>query len=658
MNQAVVCHIIQTMLSDAQQIDSREDTFSQLMNLGTAAHAAGDPVKALTAFESALELNPHDSRAVSACAALLFELSRPRAAFALLLSIESQLLLNAEGCANLGLAALGCNHKQQATAYFEQSLKLQHTHAAALTHLGMLAAREQRWIDAADHARQCVTCTPNDETAHANLMDYLLGARCAPEALQHFHLLPEQVRKHPKIGMRHIVALALNAQFEAANQAMAQLDPQPLTELANFLQRSGATGLPDLFYRQARDAMLACDWRDYVRQCAVIGQDKLHQGHRISLTNQAVDNTSVLPPFSAKHFGAKAADPIRIGIAATSLRDAAATAALAAELLLYDSTQFTFHIYSPTPEPQAVLSAPLAAHHVVEIAHFNDEEAVWRIRLDRLDIWFDLTCNTPWYRPKIAIHRVASLQVLSLHCEQQFDSGTSNIYDCTLQDDLLPGALPLIDATVSSLSRQTAGLPPDAFVICVFGPTTNITPKTFAHWAQLLKLLPQAVLWLSPCPPYTQANLLREAKQADVMAERLVFAHVDTTEQSLLPLADLYLAMSGNSDMQTLTRVMRANLPGIAMVSNITIRALYVEKLHDCIFDTAEACFAKAMHLAQNPAELKALRERMSESTAHGPVDAARSTLRKAVAWAMMVKRSRAGLMPATFDVPLAGTSG
>ena len=131
------------MLSDVQQTDSHKDRFNHLMNLGTAAHATGDSVKALTAFESALALDPQDAHAVSACAALLFELSRPRAAFALLQSIEIQLLLDADGCANLGLAALSCHQPQAATSYFEQALKLNPIHAAALTHLGLLACGQQ-----------------------------------------------------------------------------------------------------------------------------------------------------------------------------------------------------------------------------------------------------------------------------------------------------------------------------------------------------------------------------------------------------------------------------------------------------------------------------------------------------------------------------------
>lgn len=668
-NQVVVCHIISTMDCDVLPIDSSEDTFSQLMSLGTTNHVAGDCVKALMAFESAVALNPQNTNAVSSCAALLFELDRPRAAFDLLQSIDSQLLLDADGCANLGVAALSCGQVKAAVSYFQQALKLSPTHTAALTHLGLLSAREQRWFDAIDYARQCVACLPNDETVYTNLIDYLLGARRTSEALQQWQAIPEHFKNHPQIAIRQVVALALNAEFDAANLAMNQLNPQTQNELTLFLQRGGAADLRNLFYRQALDAMLVCDWRDYPHMCAVLGEENLHQGFQASHTVDLTEKSKTPPPFSASARTTKPSDCIRIGVAAGSLRDAAATDALAAELSLYDSARFQFLVYSPTPKPQAVLSAPLAAFQVVEMAHFTDEEAVWRIRLDRLDIWFDLTCNTPWHRPFITQHRVAPLQVLPWQGAQQFATTT---YDYVLSDIHLSGtsgsgsshialarlphtcwhapfAIASLEVTVS---RTVAGLPVDAFVICVFGPSAHINPKTFALWMQLLHQLPHAILWLSPCSPNAQTNLWQEAMQTGVPANRLIFAPVDANIEVLLPLADLYLNASANSNHQTLTQVLRAGLPAMATGSRMATSVLHAAGLHDCFFENPEDYFAKALYLAQNPAALKALRERMQASVEQSPLfDMACRVSEKAAAWTQMVQRSRAGLVPETFDV-------
>lgn len=670
MNDAVVCHIINAMLFNAHQADNPTEAFDDLMTQGTAAHAAGDAVKALTSFESALALNPQDTHAASACAALLFELSRPRAACALLQGIESHLLLDADGCANLGLALLSCNQVQAASAYFEHALKLQPTHQAALTHLGVLAARQQRWLDAIGYAQQCMLSLPNDETSHANLIDYLLGARFIAEALAQILACPAPFKNKPLIAIRNVVALALDAQFDAANLAMTQLSPQAMHQLANFMQRGGAADLPSLFYRQALDAMQDCDWRDYDRLCAVVGENNLHQGYQTNFSATTIDKSKAPPPFTRHHRAIRPADQIHIGIAATSLRDTAATEALANELMLYDSTRFTFHVYAPTPQPQAALSAPLAAHRVVEIAHFTDGEAVWRIRLDRLDIWFDLTLNTPWHRPAIAQHRVAPLQVLPLPAFQQLPGG---VYDYVLSDGYLqdesigkpshtalarlPHACWTIGhtATASSQTRQAAGLPDDAFVVCVFGHCVHITPTTFASWMQLLRAVPKAVLWLSHCSANAQANLHREAMLAGVQAEKIIFTAMDASARCLLPLADLFLDTPGNCDAPTLVQALRAGVPAITATgstpaSRMGGSILHAAGLPDCVFESYEVMFAEALHLAHNPAALKGLRERIKQSVPQSPLfDLASRAKEMAIAWTMMVERSRAGLAPATF---------
>lgn len=79
--------------------------FFARMNLGAALHAAGLPERALVAFEKALAISPGDTNAASACAALMLELSRPQAAYRLLQSMAPQLLRDADGAANLAIAA-------------------------------------------------------------------------------------------------------------------------------------------------------------------------------------------------------------------------------------------------------------------------------------------------------------------------------------------------------------------------------------------------------------------------------------------------------------------------------------------------------------------------------------------------------------------------
>jgi predicted O-linked N-acetylglucosamine transferase (SPINDLY family) len=92
-------------------------------------------------------------------------------------------------------------------------------------------------------------------------------------------------------------------------------------------------------------------------------------------------------------------------------------------------------------------------------------------------------------------------------------------------------------------TRAQAGLPEDAFVFCVFNGPQKVTPEVFAIWMELLRGVPQAVLWML-CPDDLVADRLRShAQAAGIDAARLVFAGRMGNPQHMARyrLADLFL---------------------------------------------------------------------------------------------------------------------
>lgn len=231
-------------------------------------------------------------------------------------------------------------------------------------------------------------------------------------------------------------------------------------------------------------------------------------------------------------------------------------------LAQHDTARFDFYVYSPTPQPQAVLAQALAPHRVIEIAHFSDDEAISRIRLDRLDIWLDLTFGSLGWRPSIAARRVAPVQVQHPEWHGQDAHGP---FEYTLSDVFIhqpsgknsnassarvrlphtcwPANLSL--ASTSGITRHQAGLPADALVLCAFAPALHIDAHSFSVWMQLLNQLPAAVLWLPPLNRTAQANLRREAQAAGIKEQRLYFAVAATRQERLDNLALAERARAG-----------------------------------------------------------------------------------------------------------------
>lgn len=672
-----------------------ENTFQQWMKAGMDAHESGDPVRALLAFETALALAPENVQASSACATLLFELARPQAALACLKAVEQQLLADAEGATNLAIAASACGEREAAKSYFDLALLRDAGHTRALHHLATIHAQDGQWNPAIELAMRCLTAAPHQDQAWITVADLLLGARRHAEAAVHLDKATRQFPGHAVLTGRHALALALCGDFEQSDQLLASLAGMPSHEQ---LPTGDAR---TIFSRHAFDALQDCDWRDQGRFLALVQQElsalrigapsrdmrpALVCGPLLPLNNEEMQQIAratwsalaAQPAKSGRPF--TAADvlnrqgPIRIGIPAHDLRDEAATAELAAQLALHDRSRFEFHVYSPTPQPQAVLAQVLAPHRVIEIAHFSDDEAISRIRLDRLDIWLDLTFGSLGWRPAIAARRVAPVQVQHPGWHGQEAQGP---FEYTLSDVFIHPAsgkdgnalvrLPhtcwpasLAPADAPGLTRKQAGLPAGALVLCAFAPALHIDAHSFSVWMGLLAALPDAVLWLPPLNHTAQANLRREAQAAGIKEQRLCFATASTHTERLdsLALADLFIDTLRVSARQDLRDALRMGVPAIScagagMATRVSGSILQAAGLGECVMNSEPAYRETVLRLGRDRAALQQLRARLTANALTAPLFDLPARVRELeAAWTWMAERARAGLPPESFDQP------
>jgi protein O-GlcNAc transferase len=92
-------------------------------------------------------------------------------------------------------------------------------------------------------------------------------------------------------------------------------------------------------------------------------------------------------------------------------------------------------------------------------------------------------------------------------------------------------------------TRSQYGLPEDAVVYCNFNQLYKIDPVTFEMWCNILKRVPDSVLWMLRFPSAGEANIVREAERMGVAASRIVFSNVAPKEEHVRrgPLADVCL---------------------------------------------------------------------------------------------------------------------
>lgn len=70
--------------------------------------------------------------------------------------------------------------------------------------------------------------------------------------------------------------------------------------------------------------------------------------------------------------------------------------------------------------------------------------------------------------------------------------------------------------------REQYGLPVDKFIFANFNQLYKIDPQTFSIWMNILKRVPNSVLWLLEYPADAKSNLFKEAELRGVDRTRLI----------------------------------------------------------------------------------------------------------------------------------------
>ncbi|CAL8078413.1 unnamed protein product [Orchesella dallaii] len=80
-------------------------------------------------------------------------------------------------------------------------------------------------------------------------------------------------------------------------------------------------------------------------------------------------------------------------------------------------------------------------------------------------------------------------------------------------------------------TRQQYGLPNDAVVYCNFNQLYKIDPPTLVMWVNILKRVPNGILWLLRFPAVGEANIMNTAASMGLSPGRIIFSNVAAKEE-------------------------------------------------------------------------------------------------------------------------------
>lgn len=228
----------------------------------------------------------------------------------------------------------------------------------------------------------------------------------------------------------------------------------------------------------------------------------------------------------------------------------------------HDRRQFEIFAYSMGPDDGSVSRKHIArtCDRFIDVRYESVERTALRIKGDEIDILIDMKGYTANSRPHVFAYRPAPIQVNYLGYPGT--SGADFIdyfisdpvatppgYDEEFTEKLvyLPDSYQINDnrqpIAAESICRSDFQLPRNSFVYCSFNRLSKIDRVIFSVWMEILRQVPDSILWLLQEDPRAESNLQKEAESRNIDPERVIFSKKLNKPAHLARhrLADLFL---------------------------------------------------------------------------------------------------------------------
>jgi predicted O-linked N-acetylglucosamine transferase (SPINDLY family) len=584
---------------------------------------------------------------------------------------------------NRGVVLSELSRNEDSLQCYERALQVAPNNVEALYNSGHALERLKRHEDALAAYDRTIAAHPNLAPAFANRGNALRALKRFPEALESYDralaIDPNMVEAHSNRGMilhelkrldealpAYGRALELRADYVDAlnNRAQTYQELKRFEEAQSDFDRILAVhpGHAHGFSGAAACAINLADWDRRERFAPDVAAHVMEQHSVFSpftligytddpaLMRRSAQNyiehriPNALPPLWKGEKWRN--DKIKIAYVSADFKTHA-TAFLMAELFeRHDKSRFEFHAISfSTDDNSPMRQRLIAAFDQFHDVRANSDIEVAKFMRDlQIDIAVDLKGYTQDARPEIFEYRPAPI-----HANYLGYPGTmgSRVMDYIIADPTITpfDQAPFYSEKIVQLpdsyqvndrqrkvgtdvpTRAGVGLPEQGFVFCSFNNNWKMTPPVFDVWMRLLQQTPGSVLWLLGDNAGSIANLRKEAQKRGVDPSRLVFADRMLPESHLArhALADLFLDTLPCNAHTTASDALWVGLPVLTCLGNtfagrVAGSLVRAANLPELVTDNMADYEAMALKLAHDPAQAKALRQRLLDNRLNMPL--------------------------------------
>lgn len=677
-------------------------------NLATCQYDLGDINSAVKAFKYAIQLEPNYPDAHNNLGNALRELGRLDEAIQ---SYRSALALKNDhpyAYNNLGNAMKDKGLIKEAIHCYVTSIRLMPTFAAAHSNLGSLLKDQGKLQQAVSHYQEAIKIDPLFADAYSNLGNVYkeLDKGHSEEAVRCYLTA---IKIKPNYAEAH------------ANLAAAYKDAGQIQEAIRCYKQAliYKPDLPDAFANLVHSQAFICDWSTREQDFAKLSQ--LIEFQLCSYTGTGTTaSTFVLPsvqPFHAliyplslsemlqiaQRYAMKAKLSValvmdahrftfrpkfknarlRIGYVSSDLGNHPLSHLMQSVFRMHDRSKYevTCYALSVSDGSSWRLRIEQEVEHFKDISQLSPLECAQLIYNDSIHVLINLNGYTKGSRNEIFALKPAPLQVQYLgYC------GTmgADYVDYMIADHTviprefqpyytekiiaMPHSYFVNDHRHSSRdvlhlkdmpSRSQYGISEDAFVFCNFNQLYKIDPTIFDVWMNILKRVPNSVLWLLRFPPPGEANILTEARMRGVRIDQIIFSDVAPRDEHIKRgyLADLSLDTPVCNAHTTACDILWGGTPLITlmqekMASRVAASMLKCVGLKELVTTSYQDYEELAVSLANDSERLYALRRHLeSVRDSSAAFDTARWVRNMESGVSVAWRRYESGLQPDHIDV-------
>lgn len=626
-------------------------------NLGSCFYEMGSIAEAIKSIKYALQLEPNYPDGCNNLGNALREDGRLDEAIQCFRSALSLKPDHPYAYNNLGNAMKDKHHVKEAIHCYVTAIRLLPTFAAAHCNLGSILKEQCKYSQALSHYHEAIQIDPVFADAYSNMGNVY-----------------KELGEYEDAIKCYITAIKIRPSYVEAytNLAAACKDSGKVVEAIQYYQQALIINprMPDAIANLAHAKLLICDWVTSEEDFATLSQItelqcmiqtsshhtltsiqpfhalffpfSLSELQQISLNYSIkVKSGTLLQENSRKYvFRPKSnAARLKIGYVSSNFGNHSISYSMQSVFAMHDRGKYEVTCYALSASDQSLyrLKIESEVEYFKDISLLHPIDAAQLIYNDGINILVDLDGYTKGARTEIFAMRPCPLQI---SCLGYTATMASDCIDYIVADETvipeylrpyysekviyMPHSFYLSDNSVSQRdvvtmtnmpSRATYGLSEDSFIFCNFNQLSKIDSKLFTVWMNVLKRVPNSVLWLVRYPENADVKLLAFARELGVRDDQIIFSDVTPRDEHIKRcyLADLFLDTSAYSAHSTATDCLWSGTPLLSllqekMASRVSSSILNSLGLNELVCHSHESYEELAVTLAQDSERLFGMR--------------------------------------------------